>query len=661
MPVSVAHYQKIISILSEATLILTSSGKVVTLNGPAAQLLGMSAEEAEGIFLFPVTCSEEDVLASYLRQCARSKSPVIGSLIFLGQDGEKQHFTVKGAVLEPREGEREALLMLRLFPKWETSARFQALRVQIDRLHREVSKRRRAEYEFKTQKQWLEVTLTSIGDAVITTDANRSVTFLNPVAETKTGWAKEDAIGQPLNDIFVILNEYTRHPVESPVEKALADGQVVALANHTILVAKDGSEISIEDTAAPISLDDGIEGAILVFHDVSERRQLERQLMERAETLELANRRKNEFLTMLAHELRGPLTPINNAIEIMGLQEDVPLSFKEPQKIIGRQVQHLKRLIDDMLDMSRITSGKMQIRRERVDFSALIRLACTDFEAQFASAEIHFNTSVPTAPVWLDADPHRLTQIMHNLLLNALKFTPSGGAVSVTLSVDNQLASLQIVDTGKGIDPSVMPDLFEPFTQGSQSLARRKGGLGLGLSLVKGIVDLHHGQVIADSGGVDGGTQISVRLPLMGNDVEPAIIAKPSSAMSSQRILLIEDGEDAATTMCQLLNLLGHEVHVANTGPKGLKMATAFAPSLVICDIGLPGLNGFEVAERLRANPNTAAIPLVAITGYGGADFVERAQKAGFDQHITKPASLSDIEQAIRLIEPDEYEHFSQN
>lgn len=642
---SVEHYKLTISLLSEATLVLRPSGRIITVNRAASKLLSTDTS-MEGRSLQPFVSSSSDSLLSYLRLCSRSKQILVGALELETPQGV-QRFTAKGGVLEPRTEEDEAVILIRLLPQLEANMHFKALKERIDGLNAEVAKRQRAEYELNAQRKWLEVTLNSIGDAVITTDTEGKVTFMNPVAEAMTGWSQEEAAGNPLSRVFVIVNEYTRDPVENPAYRTLREGQVVGLANHTVLITKGGLEICIEDTAAPIAWGGKTEGAILVFHDVSKRRQLEKQLMDRAEVLERANRRKTEFLTMLAHELRNPLAPISSAVEIMSIQPDTPPSFEEPRKIIQRQILHLKRLVDDMLDVSRITRGSIKLIRRSVDLASLTTLACLDLREQFDRGRIYLQTKIPSSKIWVHGDADRLTQVLHNLLVNSSKFTPPGGSVTVSLTVEGPFAVLKVADTGVGIDESDLSDLFEPFTQGAQNLDRSTGGLGLGLSLVKGVVDAHDGQIRATSAGAHEGTTMTVQIPLAEEEDETVDVAELPAVASTQRILLIEDEVDAAATMRRLLELLGHETDVAYTGPEGLEKAVANRPTLIICDIGLPGLDGFAVAEKLRQNPLTSSIPLVALTGYGGSEFVERASRTGFDHHVIKPATIGDIQAVI--------------
>ena len=644
---SVQYYERILSLLPEPALITTSKGKILARN-KAAQALHPSGLATEDLFQI-VPENTRDDLATYLRHCARNKQPIIGAITF-DDTQETATYTSHGAQLEPRSEAIEALILLRLRSREESNLQFHLLRRQIDDLNAEITRRVSAEQALKAQTEWLQVTLKSIGDAVIITDETNCITFMNPVAEAMTGWDLEEATKRPLDDVFIIINEYSRQPVENPAERALRERKVVALANHTILITKFGEQTHIEDTAAPILIDDHVRGAILVFHDVSERKHLERQLIERANYLELANRRKNEFLTMLAHELRTPLNPISNAIQLMKLQKDALSDEKSPMEIIGRQVKHLKRLIDDMLDVSRITLGKMKIQKETLDITKLVGSVCRDFAPQFEQSKVKLNPSLATSSLWVHGDADRITQVLHNLLTNALKFTPAGGTVTVSLDEDDHICIVKVIDDGMGIEERALPDLFEPFTQAEQPLDRGRGGLGLGLSLVKGIVELHGGTVAAESAGVGKGTTLIFSLPSTNASHHQEFEASRSSIPTKHlRILLVEDDEDAATTMCQLLEYLGHEIHHARTGPEGLKKAIAIKPAIIICDIGLPELDGFEVAKRLKKGALTMDIPIVALSGYGERDFIERAKASGFAHHITKPATFAEIQEALLI------------
>lgn len=638
------HYQRAITLLPSATMVISSSGNILATNSAAAKLFGHV--ESTDLSVFDALNSEthNDTLV-YFRHCARTKQPLLGTLHFKPEYPDHV-LTCYGAMLEPRSEKNEAVLMLRMEPRNKSNLKFLNLQKEIVDLNKEIASRLDAEYKLKNQTRRLEVTLSSIADAVIITDAKSRIVFLNPTAELQTGWRLKEALGQKVTDIFGIVNELTGASINDIAEKTIQQGEVVSIDDETVLVSKQGERLSIVITSAPIELDNEIEGAIIVFHDVTEKRNLARQLLERANRLALQNKRKNQFLTMLAHELRSPLTPISNAVHLMKLQDN---TAQEPRQVIERQVNHLKRLIDDMLDVSRISSGKMKVVKTKIDLIVLIESVYLDFSAQFKRSEIICKTNMPESSIWINADYDRITQVLHNLLNNALKFTPKAGKITLTLKTKDDFAELRVSDTGIGIDKDALMDLFEPFTQAEQTLERSAGGLGLGLSLVKGIVELHGGKVSASSDGLNKGAEICLSLPLANRNKQLAVEPLARNSRKIHRILLIEDDHDAANMMGQLLELLGHEVFCSNTGTDGVIQAKAINPSLVICDIGLPGLDGFGVAKQLRNSASTASIPLVALTGYGESDFVQRAKDAGFDRHITKPASLADIKAALEV------------
>jgi PAS domain S-box-containing protein len=365
-----------------------------------------------------------------------------------------------------------------------------------------------------------------------------------------------------------------------------------------------------------------------------ERLQLIRQLQD-------ANRHKDQFLAMLAHELRNPLAPVRNALHILKSARADREAVEQARAVMERQVVHMARIVDDVLDVSRITRGKIALRSERLDLARLVRHAVEDHRASFEDAGLAATADVPEVPLWVQGDPTRLTQVVSNLLRNAVKFTPRGGTVSVRLTADAGLgqAVLTVRDTGAGIEPAMLPRLFEPFTQADRSLDRSQGGLGLGLALVKGLVELHGGETQAASNGPGRGAEFVVRLPLLP---EPAAITElpeaPTPAGKRLRVLVVEDNRDAADTLRVLLELYGYEVTVAHTGPAGVQTAKAWRPDVVLCDIGLPGMDGYGVVRELRRHPATAQARMIAVTGYGSDQDRERSQEAGFDAHLTKPA-----------------------
>jgi PAS domain S-box-containing protein len=348
--------------------------------------------------------------------------------------------------------------------------------------------------------------------------------------------------------------------------------------------------------------------------DVTERVEMERALQE-------ADRRKDEFLAMLAHELRNPLAPILNGLHVLCLSEGDGQTVEKARGMVERQVKHLSRIVDDLLEVSRITRGTLTIRGERLDLARLVRVTAEDHRDAFERAGLSLEPEVPELPVWVQGDPTRLAQVVGNLLQNALKFTNRGGKVVVRVGTEEarRQAVLTVRDTGIGIEPDMLPRLFQSFAQADRSLDRSKGGLGLGLALVKGLVDLHGGEVHAASEGQGRGAEFTVRLPQQPEP--PALAAMPAApgrASKRLRILVVEDNQDAADSLRILLELFGYEVAVAYTGPAGVQTAEEWHPDVVLCDIGLPGMSGYEVADALRRNPKTAKARMIAVTGYGG-------------------------------------------
>jgi PAS domain S-box-containing protein len=343
---------------------------------------------------------------------------------------------------------------------------------------------------------------------VIATDATGHVTMLNPVAERLTGWTSHEAAGKTMDAVFRIVNEATRATVASPVEKVLREGTIVGLANHTLLIARNGTETPIEDSAAPIVDAHGhIQGVVLVFRDASTARSAERVLLE-------ADQRKNEFLAVLAHELRNPLAPIRNAALIARQAGATPAEIIWSNEVIERQVGHMARLLDDLLDVSRITRGNLEIRRTRVVLAAVVKDA-TEMALPLIDARRHeLKTELPRDEVWLDVDPLRIAQVLGNLLTNAAKFTDVGGRIEIRAARQGDAVEISVADNGIGLAPDALENIFQMFVQFGASLERTEAGLGIGLALAKALVDMHGGRISAESAGVGHGTTIRVQLPL---------------------------------------------------------------------------------------------------------------------------------------------------
>ncbi len=374
-----------------------------------------------------------------------------------------------------------------------------------------------------------------------------------------------------------------------------------------------------------------------------------------ADKLRDADRRKDEFLAMLAHELRNPLGPVRNAVEILRLRGQDEKAVATAGEIISRQVGHMARLVDDLLDVARIANGRVQIRAERCDLAEIMRNTAEDYRPSLNENGITLAVEIENRAMPLIGDPTRMAQIIGNLLHNAGKFTSRGGRVDVRAAIepDNRWAVVSVRDTGMGMTSAVLARLFEPFSQADQDLDRSRGGLGLGLALVKGLIELHGGTVSAESEGSGKGARFILRIPLTlpAATMAKSPTAKPSEGKTlarsagKRRILIVEDNRDAAKTLQLLLSLHGHEVDVAFDGRSGLDKARTFRPDVLISDLGLPGeLDGYAVARAVRAEPELAGVYLIALSGYGQEDDRRRAKEAGFEQHLVKPVDPTSLE-----------------
>lgn len=359
------------------------------------------------------------------------------------------------------------------------------------------------------------------------------------------------------------------------------------------------------------------------------------------EELRDASRRKDELLAMLSHELRNPLAPLRNALHLLKLQiQPDGGTTAWILETMDRQLRQLSRIVDGLLDMARLRSGRITLQNERLDLTLLVRQLLEDRRDLLEQAGLALEADLPEHPVWVDGDPLRLSQAAGNLLENAQKYTPAGGRVRVSLAAENGSASLTMRDTGVGIAPEVLPHVFDVFAQGAQPLDRQEGGLGLGLSLTRGLLELHGGTIEAASAGTGQGTEFTIRLPRHPDPPkpEPAVPEEiPQGPAEPVHVLVVEDNVDAAESLGMLLKIWGYEVTLAFTGDEAVSAAERVRPGIVLCDIGLPGMDGFAVAGRLRQSPATASALLIALTGYGQEEDRTRALESGFDLHLTKP------------------------
>jgi signal transduction histidine kinase/ActR/RegA family two-component response regulator len=380
------------------------------------------------------------------------------------------------------------------------------------------------------------------------------------------------------------------------------------------------------------------------------------QHVEARLSLEESDRLKNQFLAMLSHELRNPLAPIRNSLRVLERAAPGGEQARRAQAVIDRQVGHMTRLVEDLLDVTRVSRGKILLKRAPLDLGEVVLRAVEDHRSAFVDAGIRLQTAIPYHPVGIHADRTRVVQVIGNLLENAVKFTQRGGEVSVEVetSWSLQQAAVRVRDTGAGIERGMLPRLFEPFTQADTTLDRSKGGLGLGLALVKALVEMHGGTVSVESEGPGRGAEFTVLFPLGAGALSPAAPA-PGSAPGgvARRVLVIEDSVDAAESLREALELGEHAVEVAYSGAEGVERARTFRPEVVLCDIGLPGMDGYQVARAMRTDPALRETTLVALSGYATPDDVARAKAAGFDRHLAKPLDLEALERLFEELSAD--------
>ena len=563
------------------------------------------------------------------------------------------------------------------------------------------------------QRDWLLDTLSSIGDGVITTDSEGRVAFLNPVAESVTGWTLQDAVGQPIDKVFSIIDEVSRQPVQNPAVLALQEGRTIKLASPCLLITKDGKEVPFDDSAAPIRNEkQEISGVVLIFRDISERRKTERALdkalaygndivstlrepfvvldrtlrvktanrsfydtfhvsknetencllydlgngqwdipglqillekvltrsepiydfevehifadlgrktmllnarpfppdsknpelillavydvtaeRERADELSEANRHKDEFLAMLAHELRNPLAPIRNAVQIIRLNGRDEKAVEAASVMMERQVGHMVRLVDDLLDVSRISRGKIELQRRRIELASSLHQAVEAVRSLYKDMNHELTVTMPQQPIYLNADPTRLVQVVGNLLNNACKFTDNGGRISLVVQREGEQVHIRVRDNGIGIDAEQLPRIFEMFTQIDTSLERSISGLGIGLALVKNLVEMHGGTVEAKSAGRDQGSEFVVSLPSIvetSNPLSLKVTESETPSTTACRVLVVDDNRDSANTLALLLKLSGNETLTAYDGVEAVEAAKTFMPDVILLDIGLP-------------------------------------------------------------------------
>ena len=480
--------------------------------------------------------------------------------------------------------------------------------------------------------------LESITDSYIALDRRWFITDVNVRAAAIFGVTRDELIGNNIWDMFPAT-------VDSEPYKELHQAMAKQRPAHFEAPSMVSPGKWFEVHAYPSQ-----ERLSVYMRDITERRRADQERERLLKELGEANRRKDEFLAMLSHELRNPLAPIANALEVLQRSGPAESDLQASRDVIGRQVHDLARLIDDLLDASRISSGKVRLQIETIEFAGVVSRAIETTRPLTEARRHRLTVSLPSEPVWLKADPTRLAQVLSNLLNNAAKYTQAGGNIALTAEREGDELVVGVRDSGVGIPKEILPHVFDLFTQADRSLDRSQGGLGIGLTLARSIIEMHGGSVRAFSAGPNQGSEFVLRLPVVkepGQRRDEARYPDKAAAVRARRILVVDDNADSTETMEMLLKLSGHEVATAHDGESALEKTRDFQPEIILLDVGLPGMHGYEVAQRLRSLPENKNLVIIALTGYGQERDRERAMDAGFDYHFVKPVEFDTLESLL--------------
>jgi PAS domain S-box-containing protein len=595
----------------EPLFVREQGGVIRSWNRGAESLYGFSAAEAVGQRQ-PLLLSTQGPEVEEIDRCLRETGRWEGELAHTTRDG------------------RRVLVEARMTSAPADDGRLLALVSE-----RDITERRRDEEQLRLVRTALE----AAANGVAITDGEGTLLWVNAAFTRLTGYSREEAIGRTPRLLksgeqppSFYENLWTTIMSGAPWQGSLVNRR------------KDGTLYHEDMTITPVSAASGeVTHFVAIKQDVTKRKETEAALRE-------VDRRKTDFLAMLSHELRNPLAPIRNSLYLLEHGEPGSEKSRRAQTVIERQVLLLTRLVDDLLDVTRISRGKIQLRRERIQLGDLVRHTVEDHHGGFEERRIELRLAVPASPLFIEGDPVRIAQIVGNLLQNALKFTESGGTVTVSLEEDRSRGQgvVKVRDDGAGLAPEMLSRIFEPFIQADTTLDRSKGGLGLGLALARGLTESHGGSIGASSDGPGKGSEFSIRLPLSEAPPASAIAASNApGAGTGRRVLLIDDNVDAAESLREVLELGGHRVVVASNGPDGLARARAHKPEVVVCDIGLPAMDGYAVARAFRADAALREIRLIALSGYAAAEDLEQSRAAGFEAHLAKPPMLDLLEELI--------------
>jgi PAS domain S-box-containing protein len=526
------------------------------------------------------------------------------------------------------------------------------IRVAQKRARESAASERQAVESLRANREWLRITLASIGDAVLTSDADGLVNSLNAAAERLTGWRADEATGRPLEEVLQMHDGSAGRPA-GYTAAGVGSGTIAPPAHHAVLITRDGSTRDIDLNPTPITDERSqTTGLVIIFRDITDRKRAEEKLRD-------ADRRKEEFLAVLSHELRNPLAPIQTSLDLMEQAAGNGDGFAAELATIRRQVGNLQRLVDDLLDVSRISRGTIELRKRPVDLRDVIAHSTRAVRPLVDEQHQELNVTVPDQPLLLDADPTRLEQILSNLLINAARYTPHGGKIWLAAERSEDAVIVRLRDNGIGIEPEFLGRVFDLFVQGKRRPGTRQDGVGIGLSLVKDLVTLHGGTIKAESQGPGQGSEFVVELPPLAetrleiNIMSTHVQAIATDSLPARRVLIVDDNVPAADSLGKLMSeVLGQQVRVVYDGRSALEMAISFRPEIILLDLEMSVMDGYEVAMRLRDSAECPKSLLVAVTGWGHEEDRRRALATGFDRHLVKPVTARDLKSLLADFEP---------
>jgi PAS domain S-box-containing protein len=609
--------------IDDAVIVTDAQGRIQSMNSAAESLTGWKSADAlssplESVVHVVNEATRRVIESPTVKILRDGVGTALANVILVDRDGRDRFIDSNAAPMRDAQGAIIGVVFV----------------------FREILERRREEAAHRLLASIVE----SSQDAIYGKSLDGTIASWNAAAERLYGYAAHEVIGQP----STILTPSDRLGEQSAI---LAQFHDTSEHFETVRRRKDGALIHISTTISPVRNEAGVVvGSSTIARDITPQKRAQEELQKAQEQLREADRRKDEFIAILAHELRNPLAPLRNALGILKVADASSPKAIDARNTAERQVHHLARLVDDLLDVSRITHDRIELQKKRLELKGLVQHAVETAQGVIDSNAHKLTVSLPDETVWLDVDDVRIVQVLANLLNNAAQYTTPGGTIELSAAKVGAAIEIRVSDTGLGIAPDALPRVFDLFTQVSPKEARTAHSLGIGLRLVKGLVEMHGGRVEALSAGPGRGSVFVVRLPIAERPEVPnqqPLSAVAPSAVAKRRILIVDDNVDSAESLATLLGLDGHETRVASDGPSALDLVAAHPPDIMLLDIGMPGMDGYEVARRVRQGKDSSRLTLVALTGWGQESDRKRAAEAGFDHHLTKPVEPGALNQII--------------